>query len=181
MILKLADTDVEFLNKYKGIYKFYVNECFLDDIIDKLCLERLDLRFIETLIFEDEIYYCVYVGECEGNSSFDNRVKRKHIKGRIRGSTLRKTLSGVLNLNKDELTKLLTNQTADKRCFFVILPVNNQNKISKFEKIIINSSIHILNKQKNEFYNVKNNIFGKCCNFIKNGELLKDLREKAHN
>ena len=30
MILKLADTDVEFLNKYKGIYKFYVNECFLE-------------------------------------------------------------------------------------------------------------------------------------------------------
>lgn len=181
MILKLTDTDEEFFKKYKGIYKFYVNKCFLDDIIDKLSLERLDLRFIETLIFEDEIYYCVYVGECKDNSCFDDRVNGNHINGGIEGSTLRKTLSGVLDLNKDDLTKLLSNKDEDKRCFFVILPVENQDKISKFEKIIINSSIHILNIQENNFYKIENNVFGKCCNFIENGKLLTKLRKKAHD
>ncbi len=174
MILKLNCLNDE---NDRGVYKFYVSENLLNKIKFKLSLENLDNRFIESFVIKDQIFYCVYVGKCGANSCFYKRIYNQHINGIIKHSTLRRTLSGILNLNKKDLTNLFKSQ----ECFFITLRIDNSNNIKKIEHKLINSSIHILNNVGNDFYNSKNNIFGRNYNFAKSKLILMELRKKAHD
>lgn len=184
MILNLEESKREFLENNNGIYKFYVNEDLLNKIKDKLKLNCLDNRFIETIIYKGNIYYCVYVGQCNRIDGFYGRINDNHLKGDIDHSTLRNTLLGILEINEDELTNILNDST---QCLFVVFELSafkevSSNKIDKkviksLERKMINSSIHILNIDDNDFYNANMNIFGNNCNFSKSAEILSKLRK----
>lgn len=178
MILKLNSAKKNFLKKNNGIYKFYVNEKLLCKIKDILQLNFLDNRFIESLIIDDNFYYCVYVGKCNRNDGFFGRISKNHMNGKVDKSTLRKSLSGVLNLNKEELTKLLNDKN---QCFFLVLPIKDLNNLEKIEIKCINSSIHILNLDDNDIYDSSNNPFKNSYDFTKSLTIFEDLRKKAHD
>ena len=59
MILSLDEEKI----LYKGIYKFYVNEKILKELENNLIKKKINDKCLETTIYNDKIYYCVYVGK----------------------------------------------------------------------------------------------------------------------
>lgn len=152
---------------YKGLYKFYVNKDLLDKLIGNLinskqekgkkCINFSFENFMETVIYNNKIYYCVYIGETSCKTGFSGRIINNHLKETKRSILRKKLLEICDNKSEDALNKLLNNEN---ECLFYVFPIvdkdNDNNKIKKtikdLEKVMINSSLHILNVQNNDFF-----------------------------
>lgn len=153
MILKLEEVkNDEFLKKNNGLYKLYVNEEILAKIKERLNLSNLSNELIEATVYNDILYYCVYVGKCDREDGFYGRIVCNHMRGPASNSTLRRTLIALFGYSEEEVTNFLSD---DKICFFEILSIKNRTLILGLEKKAINASIHILNLDDNDFYKNK--------------------------
>lgn len=152
MILSLDEEKI----LYKGIYKFYVNEKILRELENNLINKKINDKCLETTIYNDEIYYCVYIGKTLSTKGFAGRVMNRYLT-RGASTTLKTSLMSALKINKDEVMDLLNDK---KKCFFMILPVYNSDSktINSLEKKMINSCCHILNINDNEKEDAKNKL-----------------------
>lgn len=155
---------------YKGIYKFYVNEEILKELEDNLIKknlinEKINNKCLETTIYNNKIYYCVYVGKTSSNKGFAGRVINRHLTKKA-STTLKTSLMSGLKRNNDQVMDLLNDK---KKCFFMILPVysSDSKTIDSLEKKMINSCCHILNIVDNEKNDAKKE--------------LKELRKETKN
>ena len=85
-----------------GVYQWWCEEDILIKILSSLDLDvndcKKDIEKTKENIKEKELY-CIYVGD---TCNLKRRICSNHIKGKIRNSTLRKTIAAVLVENKDE-------------------------------------------------------------------------------
>ena len=135
--------------KEKGIYKFFVKEGLLHNLIIALKIQKfINNNKIETIKFKGkgETYYCVYVGKAQSPNGFEGRIVNCHLNGSISNSTLRKFFKYIINYKKFKKTFI-------DECLFVIEPIDNFDKIDALELSTINSKyIRILNFDDNKFY-----------------------------
>ena len=144
MILSLDEEKI----LYKGIYKFYVNEKILKELENNLIKKKINDKCLETTIYNDKIYYCVYIGKTLSKKGFAGRVINRHLT-RGASTTLKTSLMSALKIDEDGVMDLLNDK---EKCFFMIFPVysSDSKTINSLEKKMINSCCHILNINDNE-------------------------------
>jgi hypothetical protein len=158
-IEKLKDNP-KFINEEIGCYKWWAKEDEFEKLMKKLnlTLEKNESLF-ETFDYENERYYCVYVGKADWGKRKKNnlrvRIMKKHIFGRVRVSTLRKTIACLMEYyeNPEELV----NKNFINR--FMVQPIylKKGEELNVREKYFINepnndgdSYFRILNYKENE-------------------------------
>lgn len=93
-----------------GCYKWWAKEHEFKELINKLDSSlKGNKTLFESIDYGNERYYCVYVGKADWGKSKKNnlrvRIMKKHIFGRIRVSTLRRTIACLMEYyeNPEEL------------------------------------------------------------------------------
>lgn len=147
--------DNNFLSK-KGIYKFYIKEDRLKELINNSDLESNLKKYLlkdfkifnksETLSMDDIKYYCIYVGKAD--KGFRTRVINHHIRNEWK-STLRASLK-ALNYDDDKL-KALFNDINSDNFIFTLEETNNEIEVKEFKEIN-NKTFHLLNLRDNGYY-----------------------------
>lgn len=130
-------------NMHCGIYKWWAAKDELLKILTKLkIVDFIDVdNKIEHKEIENKEMYCIYVGQA---TDLKDRLK-KHIRGSINNSTLRKSLGAILwnDEKKEDLKKKINDEFIDK--FYVeykciekteLLDVEESEEISRYLRIL---------------------------------------------
>ena len=125
-----------------GIYKWWAEREDLLLILKKLgVVERIDIESeIEHKKIADKEMYCIYVGQAE-----DLKVRlKKHIRGSVNNSTLRKSLGAILwtGENSEDLKKRI-NAFMDE--MYIEYKLLEKEKLNIEESDEISKSLRILN------------------------------------
>ncbi|WP_407456564.1 GIY-YIG nuclease family protein [Fibrobacter sp.] len=105
LVPKLEENS-KYIDTEAGCYKWWAKWNELDKIINHFKCPELEFEKIEPeLEFFDsgkERYYCIYVGKAAVGKTTNLRVRvvKKHIKGKVRYSTLRKTIGSLMRYYK---------------------------------------------------------------------------------
>lgn len=176
----IIDEGDKFLSK-KGIYKFYIKEDRLKELINNSDLESNLKKYLlkdfkifdksETLSMDDIKYYCIYVGKAD--KRFRTRVINHHIRNTWK-STLRTSLK-AFNYDDDKL-KVLFNDINSENFIFELKNVDNEIEVEEFKEI--NNKFHLLNLRDNGYYFKKTDLIKILLN-IRELRRIKAKQEKA--
>ncbi|WP_290726564.1 GIY-YIG nuclease family protein [Fibrobacter sp. UBA2449] len=130
-------------NMSSGIYKWWSSEKEVNAILRKLgASEFVDInKELEKKVFDCKEMYCIYVGQAK---DLKDRL-RKHIRGSVNNSTLRRSLGGILwnGDSSEELKKKINNEFIDK--FYVEYKCVEEKKLDVEESEEIGKYLRILN------------------------------------
>ena len=105
LVTELENTP-QYIEEKAGCYKWWAKRSEFDKILKCFKSPKLEFEKIESeLEFFDndkERFYCVYVGKAAVGKTTNLRVRvvKKHIKGKVRSSTLRKTIGSLMQYYK---------------------------------------------------------------------------------